>query len=185
MTEPDWKSCNEEDFWSYIAWHLSKAGIESVLVGGAVVAIYSEGLYRSGDVDLVLEGWPLKPVAEVLEPLGFRPSGRHWSHPSCAHLYLEFPPGPVSLGEQYPVIPAELEKEGQRLKLLSPTDCVKDRLAAWIHWKSRSRLDQAALVASRQDGAVDFEEVRRWCGKEGAPTAYDDLLAAVQNLGME
>ncbi|EKO16008.1 IS3 family transposase, partial [Leptospira kirschneri] len=28
-------------------------GIQSVLVGGAVVSIYSRGAYRSGDIDLV------------------------------------------------------------------------------------------------------------------------------------
>jgi len=183
MTEPDWSCCNEEEFWAYIAWHLDKAGIDSVLVGGAVVSIYTEGLYRSGDVDLVLESFPGNGISDVLAPLGFHPSGRHWSHPACTHLYVEFPPGPVSLGEEFPVIPSEIEKDGRRLKLLSPTDCVKDRLAAWIHWKARSRLDQAALVAIRQRKVIDIEKVRNWCLKEGAPDAYKDLEIAMQSIG--
>lgn len=183
MTPPDWTACTEEQFWSYIAWHLDKAGIGSVLVGGAVVAIYTEGLYRSGDIDLVLEGFPAKAVAEVLSPLGFRPTRRYWAHPECPHLYVEFPPGPVSLGEEFPVIPAEMEKDGRKLKLLSPTDCVKDRLAAWIHWKSRATLDQAALVATRQQNAIDFDQVREWCRREGAPKAFDDLLEAMRGVG--
>lgn len=112
MTEPDWTTCTEEEFWSFVAWHLSAAGIDSVLVGGAVVAIYTEGLYRSGDIDLVLEGFPARSVASILSPLGFRQSGRHWAHPACTHLYVEFPPGPVSLGEEFPVTPAEKERTG-------------------------------------------------------------------------
>lgn len=38
-----------------MAWHLEGEGIRSVLVGGAVVAIYTEGLYRSGDLGAVRE----------------------------------------------------------------------------------------------------------------------------------
>ena len=53
MDPPDWSRCTEEELWRYVGWHLEGAGIRSVLVGGAVVAIYTEGLYRSGDLDLV------------------------------------------------------------------------------------------------------------------------------------
>jgi hypothetical protein len=53
MQPPDWSRCTEEQLWRYVAWHLEGEGIRSVLVGGAVVAIYTEGLYRSGDLDMV------------------------------------------------------------------------------------------------------------------------------------
>ncbi|MCP5538014.1 MAG: hypothetical protein H7A51_17495 [Akkermansiaceae bacterium] len=35
MKPPPWKSCTEEELWKYVAFHLEKNGIESVLVGGA------------------------------------------------------------------------------------------------------------------------------------------------------
>jgi hypothetical protein len=53
MQPPDLSRCTEEELWHYVAWHLEGEGIHSVLVGGAVVAIYTEGLYRSGDLDMV------------------------------------------------------------------------------------------------------------------------------------
>lgn len=53
MKEPIWEKCTEKEVWEYVATHLAKNGIDTVLVGGAVVAIYTEGLYRSGDLDLV------------------------------------------------------------------------------------------------------------------------------------
>jgi len=56
MNPPDWTNCTEEELWRYVAWHLEGAGIRSVLVGGAVVSIYTEGLYRSGDLDMVTDG---------------------------------------------------------------------------------------------------------------------------------
>ena len=52
-----------------MGWHLEGAGIGSVLVGGAVVAIHTEGLYRSGDLDLVpdhFDGSKLKGCCEGL-----------------------------------------------------------------------------------------------------------------------
>lgn len=49
--EINFASCTEEELWKYVASHLSKKGIDTVLVGGAVAAIYSNGLYRSGDLD--------------------------------------------------------------------------------------------------------------------------------------
>lgn len=53
MKEPNWSTCTEEQLWKYVASHLAKNGIDTILVGGAVVAIYSGGAYRSGDLDFV------------------------------------------------------------------------------------------------------------------------------------
>ena len=76
MEAPDWKNCSEEELWRYVAWHLEGAGIGSVLVGGAVVSIYTEGLYRSGDLDLVTDDTARLRLAEVLAQIGFAPSSR-------------------------------------------------------------------------------------------------------------
>jgi hypothetical protein len=50
----DFKKCSEEELWKYVASHLKRNGIDTILVGGAVVSIYSKGAYRSGDLDFVL-----------------------------------------------------------------------------------------------------------------------------------
>lgn len=50
----DFKTCTEEELWKFVATHLKKKGIDTVLVGGAVVSIYSDGAYKSGDLDFVL-----------------------------------------------------------------------------------------------------------------------------------
>jgi len=41
----DLKTCTEEELWKYVAVHLKKNGIDTILVGGAVVAIYTKSLY--------------------------------------------------------------------------------------------------------------------------------------------
>lgn len=176
MKPPDWKRCTEEELWRYVGWHLEGAGIRSVLVGGAVVAIYTEGLYRSGDLDLVPDDMGRERLAEALAQIGFHPSrSRYFKHPECPHLFLEFPRGPVEIGEQYPVVPAEIEVEGRTLRLLSPTDSVKDRLAGYIHWKSRANFEQALLICQRQPSRVDLEDVREWCLREGGEDSFGEL----------
>lgn len=177
MTAPDFKTCTEEELWRYVAWHLEGAGIRSILVGGAVVAIYTEGLYRSGDLDMIPDDFQKSEIPSVMESIGFVPGkSRHYRHPDCSHLFIEFPPGPVELGDEYPVTPDEIPFEGRTIRLLSPTDCVKDRLAAYIHWKRRACYDQALLVCRRQKGRVDLENVGKWCQREGGSAAFRELL---------
>ncbi len=50
MKEPNWVTANEETVWKFVAWHLAKNGIDTILVGGAVAAIYSDGIYKSGAI---------------------------------------------------------------------------------------------------------------------------------------
>lgn len=177
MQPPDWSNCTEEELWHYVAWHLEGEGIRSVLVGGAVVAIYTEGLYRSGDLDMVPDDLGRKRLAGALAKIGFEPTqSRYFKHPLCPHLFLEFPRGPVEIGEQYPVIPAEIVMEGRTLRLLSPTDSVKDRLAGYIHWKSRANFEQALLICRRQNGRVDLNAVSEWCVREGGTSAFEELV---------
>jgi hypothetical protein len=166
-----------------VAWHLEGAGIRSVLVGGAVVSVYTEGLYRSGDLDLVPDESGRTMSAEELARIGFESSrSRYFKHPSCPHLFLEFPRGPVEIGEEFPVVPAEIEVEGRTLRRLSPTDSVKDRLAGYIHWKSRANCDQAVLICLRQKREVDLDAFRRWCEEEGGAEASGELTQSLAEV---
>jgi len=149
-----------------------------VLVGGAVVSIYSEGAYRSGDLDFVRTAYFGPDVEEAMEEIGFHRDGRHYVHPECKHLFVDFVSGPVGIGENTRVVPDEVVVEGEiRIKLLSPTDCVCDRLASYIHYSARDALDQAALVARAR--SVDWARIERWCRAEDAPAAYADLQRLV------
>ena len=58
----------------------------------------------------------------------------------------------------------EIVFETGTLQLLSPTDCVKDRLTAYYHWDDLQALEQAKMVAKNHK--IDFEEIRRWSAVE-------------------
>lgn len=119
-------------------------------------------------------------IQEILESLGFKCiRSRHFEHPDCPHLIIEFPPGPVSIGDDRKIKPAEVKVAGRTLKILSPTDCIRDRLASYIHFSARDCLDQAVLVAKTQP--FNVRVVREWCKKEGATKAFEDFMTKIKD----
>ena len=168
-------TCSEKDLWHHVAVHLKKKGIDTILVGGAVVSIYSNGLYHSGDLDFVRVSLFVTKLEETMNEIGFAKHGRHYIHPECKHLIVEFPGGPpLGIGEDNTIVPDEVEVDGTIIKILSPTDCVKDRLASYIHFNAPECLDQAVLVASHHD--VNFTSIKKWCKNEGSPESFEDFL---------
>ena len=161
----DFSTCTAEELWRFVAAHLEGRDIGVVLVGGAVVSIYTEGAYASGDLDFVREAFFAQDVEGVMAEIGFHKEGRHYRHPNCSHLFVEFVAGPLGIGEDTRIEPARVMERNVKLKLLSPTDSVRDRLSGFIHFGSRDYMDQAVLVASSRP--VDWGKIERWCNGEG------------------
>lgn len=139
-------NCTEEELWLHVAAHLKVRGFGVTLVGGAVVAIYTDGAYHSGDLDFVPEEVFDSGIESCMEEIGFSRSARHFEHPECRHLFVEFVSGPLGIGDDIDIRPDEQTVDGQRLKILSPTDCVRDRLASYIHFSVARTLDLGLAV---------------------------------------
>lgn len=100
-----------------------------------------------------------------MESLGFtRRTGRHFEHPRTPY-YVEFPSGPLAIGNEPVARTAVRRRRTGVLRLLTPTDCVMDRLAAFYHWNDAQGLEQAVAVAKRQ--RIDIGRVRTWSRREG------------------
>lgn len=152
---------------------LQKSGIIVTLTGGSCVAIWSQGRYVSRDLDFIEEGpVPRRKVKAALAGLGFVEEKRYFVHPETEFL-LEFPTGPLMVGDERVEKVAVRQTTTGTLRLLSPTDCVKDRLAAFYHWKDKQSLAQAAAVVA--ESPVDLAEVERWSIAEGAATEFAEF----------
>jgi hypothetical protein len=163
---------------AWIATHLRSRGIDVVLSGGAVVEIYTGGRYVSLDMDFIEQSLGTRrKLREALAELGWTERNRYFVHPATAY-FLEFPAGPLSVGDEPVAEISQLEFRTGTLHLLSPTDCVKDRLAAYYHWKDQQSLEQAVLVAG--SSAVDLGAVERWSRKEKALPQFKVFLARVR-----
>ena len=68
--------------------------------------------------------------------------------------------------------------KGQTLFIFSLTDCIRDRLASYIHFKARECLDQAVLVAKKFP--FNHSKVKKWCESEGAPETYEQLMVKIK-----
>lgn len=176
MKAPNWATCTEKELWHYVAYHLSLAGVSSVLVGGAVVSVYSAGLYRSGDIDLVAEE-SVKKISIILEALDFRRIHRHFQHPLCSHIFVEIVSGPIAIGDDYKIVPDTVAVSGECLRILSPTDCIKDRLASYIYFGARECLDQAILVGRAQP--YREPEIERLCRHEKSDAVFREFKSGV------
>jgi hypothetical protein len=63
--------------------------------------------------------------------------------------------------------------------LLTPTDSVKDRLAAYYHWNDPQALEQALLIARSQK--IRLREIKRWSGKDGQKEKYNAFVNMLKN----
>lgn len=156
---------------AYVQAHLLKMGINVVLSGGAAVAIYSNDKYVSHDIDLVnIYLVARKKIKMAMEEIGFHEVGRYFEYPDT-QFFVEFPPGPLSVGEEPIRQVEEIKYETGILRVISPTECVKDRLSAYYFWGDQQCLSQAVLVA--EHNKVDISEIKRWSEVEGKGREFE------------
>ena len=153
-----------EELAAYVCDKLNENGIETVLSGGCCVQIYSQGKYTSDDIDLIDRfngGHTL--IKKVMFDMGFREHNRYFVHEDTK-WFIEFPRGPLGVGDAPVNDIATREEETGILKLLTPTDCIKDRLAAYYHWDDPQSLEQAVWVAEQNE--FDIASIEAWSQKE-------------------
>lgn len=148
---------------------LQTAGIAATLSGGSAVSIYTNNEYQSKDLDFVTAAM-LKDLAPILNDLGFVHTGRsrlsQFEHP-LVEWYVEFPASPLTFGhlqvdhEDCAVI----KSEAGELRIVTPTQCVMDRLAAAFAWNDVQSRDQAVRVAANQ--VLDWDALRTWFANQG------------------
>lgn len=160
-----------------VASALRSKGIRAVVSGGACASLHSGGLYQSQDIDLILmSAISQARLDEALREVGFRRDGDRFVHPDTG-FFVEFPRGPLAIGSDVGITPAELRVGTYIFLALSPTDSCRDRLAAFFHWGDRQSLRAALWIARRND--VDMRVIRRWSLVEGFAEAFKEFLAAV------
>lgn len=157
----------------YVDEHLKQRDIEVVVSGGSAVAIYSDHKYVSKDVDFVARySIDHSVVARAMSELGFEKRGRYYFHPE-ADYFIDFVSGPVSVGGESIGEIHELDMGTGSVRIISPTDSVKDRLAAYYHWDDLQGLEQALLVANEHD--IDLDEVERWSQRQDSEEEFKEF----------
>jgi len=156
-----------EELAAFVCEALENEGIETVLSGGCCVELYSKGRYTSDDIDLIdrFNGGHRK-IKEVMHKIGFEEykMKRYFVHKDT-ELFIEFPRGPLGVGDAPVNKVASRKTDTGTLKLLTPTYCIKNRLSAYYHWDNKQSLDQAVWVV--EENKFDKDSIRIWSGNEG------------------
>ncbi len=152
-----------KDLGFIVSTELRNSKIEAILVGGAVVSIYTENQYESADLDFISAA-SLKKIDTVMFNMGFSKSGKMYTHPKT-EFYVEFPTGPVAIGNKLIKKFNKIKRGNLSLVLLTPTNSIMDRLSAFYHWNDKQSLDQAVMIAKCQ--AFALNKIKHWSLSEG------------------
>jgi len=145
---------------AFICSFLNNHNIKCILSGGACVTIYTDNKYLSYDIDFIDNAsTPRKKIKSLLAAIGFVENNRYFVHKDTKY-FIEFPSGPLSVGSEPITNFNKMDFQTGSLFLLTPTDCVKDRLASYYHWDDQQALIQAVMVA--QNCHINIKEVERW-----------------------
>src|ERR1700758_3648207 len=95
----NWSKITLEELAGFVSEGLRKQGIDTILVGGACVTIYSKNRYQSYDLDYVTYE-DMRKVKKALLEMGFVEKARYFQHPGCP-WFVEFVSPPVAVGNEY------------------------------------------------------------------------------------
>ena len=168
------KDMDMKELGGFICDALIEKDIHVVLSGGSCVEIYSKGVYTSWDLDLINQyNEHYKKILSIMVELGFKEHNKYFVHEDTKY-FIEFPSGPLGVGDAPVEDIAKINTEAGVLRLLTPTDCIKDRLAAYYHWDDEQSLQQALWVALCND--CDLDSIKKWSIKEREEKKFANFM---------
>ena len=170
-----------EDLIGIIVSHLENRNISVVLVGGAAVSMYTDNKYMSKDIDFISSD-DHKKITSAMAELGFKSDGKDFYHPNTSFT-VEFPSGPLGIGDQVPIKPeGRIKINGTSVKVFSPTQSIMDRLAWFYYSNDRQCLDQAVMIYLDHLQSVDLKKVKEWSKAEGQVEKFNIFMEHINRL---
>ena len=152
---------------------LRRHRIEAVLTGGACASLHSRGDYLSYDLDYIIRNTVTRAQLDAaMLAAGFARTGSEYRHPAVP-FFVEFPKGPLAIGDDDLVEPVEMRVGPVKVLTLSATDSCRDRLAAFYHWNDLQSLRVAVAIARRS--SVDLKFIRKWSIREGRAAEFSQF----------
>lgn len=135
-----------------------RVGMDCVLIGGCAIELYAPGIFKSGDIDLIIDPGGKRDgmrdrIGQVFERLEFKPRGRHWVR---GDLFVEVPAHSVD-------DPTDYVKVGSFvLRAIAKEALLVYRLVGFKHWKHTAYGQQVVdmLAAFGDDLRMDLLHAR-------------------------
>ena len=146
--------------------------------------LYTNELYSSYDMDFVMEySYKQKLIEQTMLDLGFLIDGKYYVLKNSKFFIAILTP-PVAVGDQFLSNFSKRDTKVGTLTLLTPTDCVKDRLCGYVFHNDKKCFDHALAVAHKN--SIDKDELRDWAFKEDTEMQKSvdkllDILTILEN----
>lgn len=154
---------------------LARRGKSCVVVGGHAAEYYTDGGYKTGDIDLVCGA--RDDLHEVLTEWGFTKLGFTWSHKDM-DIHVEAPAGALPAEERERVL--RVEVKGLVAYYYGIEDLTVDRLNACVHWKSPQDGLWAKDFLKAWWDKVEWDYLRRRCDREGTREDLERLVGEIE-----
>jgi len=158
-----------------ICSHLTDLGFDPVLTGKGCAAIYQKAKTSAGGLDFVISEYKVEAIKNAMRALHYSCRVHRTFISRVCPFEVSFLPPPLAVGDDTVGDVNEIKTNRGNLKMLGPTDCVRQRLASYYRFGDRDALDDAVSVSKRHE--IDLELVRRWSHWEWASDKYEDFLA--------
>jgi hypothetical protein len=157
---------------SIVSQAFEAEGLRCTLVGGSAIEVYAPGIFKSGDIDLVIEELRGTANRERLDPifasLGFEKQGRHWRR---GDLFIEVP-------SQFLEDPAEVIRLGHfPLNIVVKEVLLADRIIGFKYWRQTSYGQQAIDMIAAFGDELTIDRLMPRLVQEQAVDAYEALKA--------
>jgi hypothetical protein len=155
--------------------HLVQAGYDPVLTGRACAGVYLGKGVDAKAIDFVLKEYEVPELADTMKAIGFERSGLYAYESKRCPLDVIFAPPPLAVGDDLVKQIDEIRVRGGRIKLLSPTDCTRQRLAMYYRWGDEDGFEEAVRMAMEYE--VDMDLIKRWSAWEWCTDRYVEFEA--------
>jgi len=155
---------NMEELASYVCSQLEKKDIKVILSGGSCMELYTNALYSSYDIDFVMkQSHSIKQIEEAMIGIGFIIEGKYYVLDE-SDFFVEILSPPVAVGDQFIKEFSSRDTKVGTLKLLTATDCIKDRLCGCYLHNDKNCFEHALAVA--HNNKIDIDDLKAWSKNE-------------------
>ncbi|MGC8606071.1 MAG: hypothetical protein ACP5GZ_01025 [Vulcanisaeta sp.] len=149
-----------------------------IIVGGFAAELYSGGVYRTGDVDVIIDSRDSERAMgilyEELNHINARREGRVWVSDYFGVLALDI------VGVTYVGRVKVLRVDNGHVYIESPEDNAVTSLNACVYWSSDADCERAAAVLAVQWGSIDWNYLVDRAWREGVLDKLNEIRRAIE-----
>ncbi len=132
-----------------------------ILVGGSAVELYTRGLAKSIDMDIIADR---SVIAPLLIKQGFKQEGRHFYK---GRIDIEIP-SDIFQGGRSTIV----KYRGKKIRIISVEDLIIDRLNACKFWDSVYDCEQARMLIRAYKNRLDRPYLNERARQESLPDRF-------------